>query len=141
MTNHDSDTVTVIDGTDNNTTTVKVGTGPDAIAVNPATGLAYVGNCGDNMVTVIDGAVPSAVQKSVSFTVGRNSCNDNGQALSLAAATLLVDGGLLAPVRSLDDALGALTTWDAHRRAVSIIKGNTGLELVIGSATLNNNAG
>ena len=116
-------TVTVINGSDNST----------------ATGLVYVGNCGDNTVTVIDGAVPSAVQKSVSFTVGRNSCNDNGQTLSLAGAPLMVDGRLLAPVRSLDDALGALTTWDAHRRAVSIIKGNTGLELVIGSATLNDN--
>jgi hypothetical protein len=55
------------------------------------------------------------------------------------AAPLIAGGRLLAPVRYLADALGAQTTWDATRRTVSILRGNTALELAIGSAALNDN--
>jgi len=57
-------TVTVIDGATNNTATVAVGAGPDAIAVNSATNKTYAANaCGNDpschsfngTVTVIDG--------------------------------------------------------------------------------------
>ncbi len=48
--------VTVIDGATNTTTTVAVGTGPAALAVNPVTNKVYVANNGGNNVTVIDGA-------------------------------------------------------------------------------------
>jgi YVTN family beta-propeller protein len=132
-------TVTVIDGTDNSTTTVPLGLHPDAVAVNPFTGQAYVANEGDNTVTVIDGAAASEVQKSISFTVGQNSYTANGQSLAMDAAPLIAGGRLLAPVRYLADALGAQTTWDATRRTVSILRGNTALELAIGSAALNDN--
>jgi len=132
-------TVTVIDGTDNSTTTVPVGLHPDAVAVNAATGQVYVANEGDDTVTVLNGASASEVQKSISFTVGQNSYTANGQSLAMDAVPLIAGGRLLAPVRSLADALDATTTWDAHRRAVSIIRGNTALELAIGSATLNDN--
>src|ERR1017187_3456712 len=57
-------TVTVINGTTNNTTTVNVGVDPIALAVNPVTNKIYVvNNCGSDLtcsslgtVTVIDGA-------------------------------------------------------------------------------------
>jgi DNA-binding beta-propeller fold protein YncE len=132
-------TVTVIDGTDNSTTTVPLGLHPNAVAVNPFTGQAYVANEGDNTVTVIDGAAASEVQKSISFTVGQNSYTANGQSLAMDAAPLIAGGRLLAPVRYLADALGAQTTWDATRRTVSILRGNTALELAISSAALNDN--
>src|SRR5260370_37267375 len=48
--------VTVIDGATNTTTTVAVGTGPAALAVNPVTNKVYVANNGGNNVAVIDGA-------------------------------------------------------------------------------------
>jgi YVTN family beta-propeller protein len=132
-------TMTVIDGTDNSTTTVPVGLHPDAVAVNAATGQVYVANEGDNTVTVIDGAAASEVQKPISFTVGQNSYTANGQSLAMDAAPLIAGGRLLVPVRYLADALGAQTTWDAARRTVSILRGNTALELAIGSAALNDN--
>ncbi len=57
-------TVTVINGANNNTTTVNVGVAPVAVAVNPATNTIYVANsCGSDLtcqsagtVTVINGA-------------------------------------------------------------------------------------
>ena len=96
-------------------------------------------NSGDNTVTVLDGAVPSAAQKSVSFTAGQSSYTSDGQSLAMDTAPFMAGGRLLAPVRSPADALGATTTWDATRRTVSILRGNTALELAIGSATLNDN--
>src|ERR1022692_270134 len=63
-----SGTVTVIDGATNATTTVPVGSYPDAIAVNSVTNKIYVGNRGSNSVTVIDGATNGAD----TITVGSN---------------------------------------------------------------------
>lgn len=48
--------VTVIDGVSNKMTSVNVGRGPMAIAVNPVTNKIYVANCDSRSVTVIDGA-------------------------------------------------------------------------------------
>ncbi|MDQ3713759.1 MAG: hypothetical protein M3388_16275 [Acidobacteriota bacterium] len=53
--NYGSDSVTVINGTNNSTTTVAAGTDPYAVAVNPITNRIYVANNGSNNVTVIDG--------------------------------------------------------------------------------------
>jgi YVTN family beta-propeller protein len=46
----------VIDGTTNATSTVRVGAGPRALAVNPVTNKVYVANGSDASVTVVDGA-------------------------------------------------------------------------------------
>src|ERR1043165_2459173 len=52
--NYGSNTVTVIDGSNNTTSTVMAGSHPFAIAVNPATNKIYVANNGSSNVTVID---------------------------------------------------------------------------------------
>jgi YVTN family beta-propeller protein len=49
-------TVTVIDGGTNQTTTINVGPGPEAVALNEATNLIYVSNSRSNDVTVINSA-------------------------------------------------------------------------------------
>jgi len=54
--NSGDNTVTVIDGLTNLTTTVPVDSNPVAITVNPMTDKVYVANRGSNDVTVIDGA-------------------------------------------------------------------------------------
>ncbi len=54
--NEFSNNVTVIDGTNNTTTTVTVGTNPSAVAINSVTNKIYVTNRNSNNVTVIDGA-------------------------------------------------------------------------------------
>ncbi len=60
-----SNTVTVIDGATNGTTTVNVGAGPRAVAVNPVTNKIYVANWSQQCnVTVIDGATNATVTVS-----------------------------------------------------------------------------
>ena len=59
MANNGSNTVTVIDGATNSTTTVTVGTEPVSVAVNPVTNKIYVANGNSANVTVIDGATNS----------------------------------------------------------------------------------
>ena len=56
MANNGGNTVTVIDGATNATTSVPVGTAPQAVAVNPVTNKIYVANYHSGNVTVIDGA-------------------------------------------------------------------------------------
>ncbi len=53
--------VTVIDGAANSTATVTVGSGPDAVAVNPNTNKIYAVNNGTNNVTVINGATNGVI--------------------------------------------------------------------------------
>ena len=51
-----SNSVTVIDGATNATTSIPVGTRPEFIAVNPVTNKVYVNNALDATLTEIDGA-------------------------------------------------------------------------------------
>ena len=56
VTNHDDNTVSVIDGKTNSvTTTIQLGWGPSGISVNPSTNIVYVTNSVGNTVSVIDG--------------------------------------------------------------------------------------
>jgi YVTN family beta-propeller protein len=60
--NYASDSVTVIDGTNNSLIgTIKVGARPQAIGVNSTTHTIYVANTHDNNVSVIDGTNNSVV--------------------------------------------------------------------------------
>jgi len=53
--NYGSNTVSVINTSTNQvTSTINVGTAPDAVAVNPAGTIAYVANISSNTVSVID---------------------------------------------------------------------------------------
>jgi len=54
--NDSSNTVSVIDGVTNGTTTVAVGARPYMVAVNPVTNKIYVANYNSANVSVIDGA-------------------------------------------------------------------------------------
>src|SRR6266852_5453248 len=54
--NSSDGTVTVMDGSANSTTTVRVGSEPMAIAINAVTNKIYVGNSASGTVSVIDGA-------------------------------------------------------------------------------------
>jgi len=70
VTNHDSNTVSVINGATNTmVATIPVGNNPMAIAVNPVTNTIYVGNFGETSVSVISG-VTNAV--TATLTVGTN---------------------------------------------------------------------
>jgi YVTN family beta-propeller protein len=67
VTNGTSNTLTVIDGSTNGTSTVNVGSGPGAVDVNSTTNKAYVGNYGDGTVSVVNGTVVAATITVGSF--------------------------------------------------------------------------
>lgn len=60
--NHDSNTVTVIDGKSRAAiASIPTGTAPEALAVNPVTNRIYVANAANNSITVIDGATGTVI--------------------------------------------------------------------------------
>jgi YVTN family beta-propeller protein len=54
--NQDSNTVSIINGSSNRIINIPVGSGPSAIAVNPATNMIYVANQDSNTVSIINGS-------------------------------------------------------------------------------------
>ncbi len=60
-----SNSVTVINGATNSTTTIATGLYPYSLAVNPATNKVYVVNVPGNNVTIIDGATNSTTTVNV----------------------------------------------------------------------------
>jgi YVTN family beta-propeller protein len=77
--NESDNTVTVIDGASNITTTVGVGSSPTSVAVNPVTNKIYVANYFSNNVTVIDGTsngTSSIVAGSNPYSVAVNPITD-----------------------------------------------------------------
>jgi YVTN family beta-propeller protein len=70
VTNHDSNTMSVINGANNTViATIPVGNHPMAIGVNPVTNTVYVGNYGETTVSVINGATNAV---TATLTVGTN---------------------------------------------------------------------
>ena len=66
--NEDSDNVTVIDGSDNSTSTVAAGTSPYAVVVNPVTNKIYVANHFSDNVTAITPARTEANPLTTAIT-------------------------------------------------------------------------
>jgi TolA-binding protein len=74
------------------------------------------------------------------FVVGQNSYYTGDTQNTMDAAPLISDGRVLVPVRYLADALGAQTDWDSKAEKVTISKGGTAVELIIGNATITVNS-
>jgi YVTN family beta-propeller protein len=70
-----SDTVTVIDGSDDSTTSVAIGDGPRALAVNPVTSKVHVANLTSENVTVItrDRTQPSPLTTAIAPLPGNTT--------------------------------------------------------------------
>jgi uncharacterized protein (TIGR03437 family) len=102
--NGSDNTVSVIDTTTNAVTaTVKVGSGPNGVAVNPAGTYVYVGNS-DNTVSVIDTAT-NAVAATVSVPGGPFV----GVAVNPAGTHVYVTNGTSETVAVIDTATNAIT--------------------------------
>ena len=65
VTNRNGQSLTVIDGATNNTTTVNVGDQPCGLAVNTATNKVYVANQASGNITVMDGSTNNTVTLTV----------------------------------------------------------------------------
>jgi YVTN family beta-propeller protein len=102
-------TVTVIDGATNGTTTVTVGSGPEAVAVNQVTNKIYVANVANaasNTVTVIDGATHG----TSTVTVGRSP---EGVVVNPVTNKVYVANGSDGTVTVIDGATNGTTTVTA----------------------------
>jgi YVTN family beta-propeller protein len=95
-------TVTVIDGATNSTTTVPTGTAPVSVAANPVTNKIYVVNEESNNVTVIDGATNSTTTVAVGtypISVAVNPVTNNiGVANSNGGNVTLIDEQPVQPI-------------------------------------------
>jgi hypothetical protein len=81
--------------------------------------------------------VPSVIAK---FVVGRNSYYLGDNQNTMDAAPFISAGRVFVPVRYLAEALGAQTAWDSAANKVTISKGGTTAELIIGNDTITVNS-
>lgn len=99
-----SNTITVIDGQTNATTTIGVGNCPHAVTVNPATNRVYVANS-DGSISVIDGATNAVVNIVDPGTPGQIAVNSLTDKIYVANTYITVDD-----VGVIDGATNSITT-------------------------------
>lgn len=85
------------------------------------------------------------IEKSVNFNINGNNTNNNnntddikivvnGSVLeNLDQPPVIIDGRTLVPVRAILESIGATVSWDGENQIVTTKKGDTTLQLVIGS--------
>jgi sugar lactone lactonase YvrE len=108
--------------------------GAYGIAVDAA-GNLYVSEAG----VIRKLTIPIALSGMVVFIIGHDTYTVDSQSYAIDACPLISNGRALVPVRYLADSLGAQTGWDPTSQSVTITKGNTTVELTIGSTTLKTN--
>ncbi len=84
-------------------------------------------------------APSSGGQQPIGFIVNQSSYTMGGQSFTMDGAPFVSNGRTLVPVRYLADALGAQTAWDAADQTITITRGGTALDLVIGSTAITTN--
>ncbi len=97
---------------------------------------------GQHTMTVRSVSETGAVlEKSFPFTVTQNiSIVVNGETLTgLDQPPVIVNGRTLVPVRAILQALGATVDWNDTEKKATAVKGDTSLELKIGSKTIMKN--
>jgi hypothetical protein len=77
-----------------------------------------------------------AVNATGQFVIGKTSYTVSGAVYNMDAAPYILNGRTLVPVRYLADELGAQTAWNPTTQTVTVTKGSTTIDLVIGSTVL-----
>jgi len=115
VTNYEANSMTVIDGTTNDTATVAVGSYPVAVSVNPVTNRTYVASYTGDSVAVIDGATNDIAR--VPTGAGPRALAVNPATNKVYAANYYGDN-----VTVIDGATNDTTTVIAghHPRAVAV---------------------
>jgi len=91
------DSVTVIDGATNNSTTVSVGSQPVAVAVNAVTDKIYVANYLDGTISILDGVTNSSTTVAVGsqpVSIAVNPVTDQVYIANYLSATVTIVDGL-----------------------------------------------
>ena len=73
---------------------------------------------------------------SSAFADSQVSLVVNGQTIQCSQPPQIINGRTLVPLRDLDDALGAQTTWDANTQQVTVSTTVYNIAMTIGSTTL-----
>lgn len=95
---------------------------------------AKVTTSGASMLNLSD--KPSLTSKKViRFNLGKTDYSVDGQTLTMDTAPVSSEGRTMLPIKYVTDALGATLAWDGQAQKVSIIKGDTTVELWIGQNT------
>ncbi len=84
-----------------------------------------------------DSELPDSQPKQVTmlFTLNQNSYTVNGEVKPMDVSPLSIGGRTMLPIRFAADPLGADTLWDGNTRKVTVVFGDTRLEMWIGSNT------
>ncbi|WP_042170103.1 stalk domain-containing protein [Paenibacillus gorillae] len=108
---------------------VTIADGQDERAATGAIGL-------DNLKLQYANAPVTSVNKSIVMNIGKKTATIDGKSITLDVAPLELNGTTYVPLRFVSDALGATLKWDDKLNRVSVIKGSTMLEMVIGKKEL-----
>jgi hypothetical protein len=77
-------------------------------------------------------SAPFAFASQISLVV-------NGQTVQCSQAPQIINGRTFVPLRDLDDALGAQTTWDGKAQIITVSSSVYNISMTIGSTTLDVN--
>jgi hypothetical protein len=90
----------------------------------------------DDMTMLYPPAVPETVRPAIKLTINKTAATVNGNTVKLDAAPIALSGVTYLPLRFIADSMGAQVEWDQAKKKVTVIRGNTMLELQIGSTDL-----
>jgi len=67
------------------------------------------------------------------FTVGLHTYQHDQKSFSMDIAPQVLNGRIMIPVRYLAESCGAAVGWDSSKNTVTLVDGQTTIQLVIGS--------
>lgn len=87
----------------------------------------------DNMKLQYPGTAAPSVKNHIEMTIGKKNAVAGEKAITLDVAPLELKGTTYVPIRFVSEAMGATLKWDNKLNRVTVIKGSTMLEMVIGN--------
>jgi hypothetical protein len=93
----------------------------------------------DNLKLQYPPAVATPKPAQIVLTMGKAQAVIDGRNVKLDAAPLNLNGTNYVPLRFVADALGGQAEWDGQQKKVTVLRGDTMLELWVGRPDLNRN--
>jgi hypothetical protein len=84
-------------------------------------------------ISAVTSATPMRTTVLV-LTIGSADMTVDGRMMTLDAPPVILESRTLVPIRAVAEALGAIVSWDASTRTVTIVGQTASLSLVIGSS-------
>ncbi|MFX3632454.1 MAG: copper amine oxidase N-terminal domain-containing protein, partial [Candidatus Pristimantibacillus sp.] len=87
----------------------------------------------DNMKLQYPGTAAPSIKNHIEMTIGKKNAIAGDKAITLDVPPLELKGTTYVPIRFVSEAMGATLKWDNKLNRVTVIKGSTMLEMVIGN--------